>query len=121
MAVFVPGGQAPVVDLMQDAELGEILGHFHSKSKPAALLCHGPIAVVAAMPCAREFRAASIAGDKPRAVLWRRAGGMPEATSSRRRSISGHSSSRNRELITNQNPCSDRLVGTKLVEALRNT
>ena len=113
MAVFVPGGQAPVVDLMQDAELGEILRHVHAKSKPAALLCHGPIAVVAAMPCAREFRAALIAGDKPRAVLWRRAGSMPE--------VSGHSSSRNRELITNQNPCSDRLVGTKLVEALRNT
>src|SRR5215510_14018298 len=33
-AVFVPGGQAPVVDLMQDAELGEILRHFHERKKP---------------------------------------------------------------------------------------
>jgi putative intracellular protease/amidase len=27
--VFVPGGHAPVVDLMQDADVGTILRHFH--------------------------------------------------------------------------------------------
>src|SRR5262245_51365464 len=42
-AVFVPGGQAPVVDLMQDADMGAILRHFHEAKKPTALLCHGPI------------------------------------------------------------------------------
>ncbi len=73
--VFVPGGQAPVVDLMQDAELGEILRHFHARGKPTALLCHGPIAVAAAMPHAREFRAALIAGDKGKASDW--TGGWP--------------------------------------------
>ena len=75
--VFVPGGQAPVVDLMQDADLGEILRHFHERAKPTALLCHGPIAVVAAMPHAREFRAALIAGDTARAAEWAR--GWPYA------------------------------------------
>jgi putative intracellular protease/amidase len=70
--VFVPGGQAPVVDLMQDAELGVILRHFHARAKPTALLCHGPIAVTAAMPHAREFRAALIAGDTARAAEWAR-------------------------------------------------
>ena len=69
-AVFVPGGQAPVVDLMQDKELGEILRHFHQASKPTALLCHGPIAVTAAMLHAREFRAALIAGDAKKAAEW---------------------------------------------------
>jgi putative intracellular protease/amidase len=68
--VFVPGGQAPVVDLMQDADLGEILRHFHKRAKPTALLCHGPIAVAAAMPHAREFRAALIAGDTAKAKEW---------------------------------------------------
>lgn len=68
--VFVPGGQAPVVDLMQDAELGEILRHFHEAGKPTALLCHGPIATVAAMPHAREFRAALVAGDVEKAKEW---------------------------------------------------
>jgi putative intracellular protease/amidase len=65
--LFVPGGQAPVVDLMQDAEMGEILRHFHTRQKPTALLCHGPIALISAMPAAREFRAALIAGDAAKA------------------------------------------------------
>jgi len=69
-AVFVPGGQAPVVDLMQDPDAGEILRHFHQHSKPTALLCHGPITLVAAMPHAREFRAALIAGDESKAKEW---------------------------------------------------
>src|SRR5262249_24127935 len=65
--VFVPGGQAPVVDLMQDPVVGGILRHFHEASKPTALLCHGPIALIAAMPHAREFRAALIAADENKA------------------------------------------------------
>jgi putative intracellular protease/amidase len=68
VAVFVPGGQAPVVDLMQDPELGEVLRHFHDRKKPTAFLCHGPIAAVAAMPNARQFRAALIAGDTAKAT-----------------------------------------------------
>ncbi|MEZ0221639.1 MAG: DJ-1/PfpI family protein [Tardiphaga sp.] len=68
--VFVPGGQAPVVDLMQAPELGEILRHFHQRAKPTALLCHGPIAVVSVMPHAREFRAALIAGAPEKAREW---------------------------------------------------
>jgi putative intracellular protease/amidase len=72
VGVFVPGGQAPVVDLMQDVDLGEILRHFHEHGKPTALLCHGPIAVVAAMEHAREFRAALIAGDVAKAAEWAR-------------------------------------------------
>jgi putative intracellular protease/amidase len=67
-AVFVPGGQAPMVDLMQDADVGEILRFFHERRKPTALLCHGPIALAAAVPAAREFRAALIAGDKAKAA-----------------------------------------------------
>jgi putative intracellular protease/amidase len=62
--VFVPGGQAPVVDLMQDPQMGEVLRHFHNRAKPTALLCHGPIALVSAMSRSREFRAALMAGDE---------------------------------------------------------
>jgi putative intracellular protease/amidase len=69
-AVFAPGGQGPVVDLMQDAETGQILRHFHDKGKPTALLCHGAISAIAAMPHAREFRAALIAGDPAKAAEW---------------------------------------------------
>ena len=76
--VFVPGGQAPVVDLMQDPQMGEALRHFHDRAKPTALLCHGPIALVSAMPRAREFRAALMAGNessaKELAKGWQYAG-----------------------------------------------
>lgn len=78
VGVFVPGGQGPVVDLMQDPDTGVILRHFHERAKPTALLCHGPIATVAAMPQARDFRAALIAGDvekaKELAQGWQYAG-----------------------------------------------
>jgi len=70
IGVFVPGGHAPVVDLMQDYDLGTILRHFHQQAKPTALLCHGPIATLAALPYAREFRAALIAGDEAKAREW---------------------------------------------------
>jgi putative intracellular protease/amidase len=73
--VFVPGGQAPVVDLMQDLEAGQVFRHFHEHCKPTALLCHGPIALISAMYYAREFRAALIAGDLPKAKDW--ASGWP--------------------------------------------
>lgn len=68
--LFVPGGHAPVTDLMQDEDLGEILRHFHEHAKPTALLCHGPIAVAAAIPHTREFRAALVAGDTAKAAQW---------------------------------------------------
>jgi putative intracellular protease/amidase len=67
-AIFTPGGQGPVVDLMQDAEIGQVVRYFHDRKKPSAFLCHGPIATVAAMPRAREFRAALVAGDKVKAA-----------------------------------------------------
>jgi putative intracellular protease/amidase len=76
--VFVPGGQAPGVDLMQDAETGLILRHFHDRGKPTALLCHGPIAIASAMENAVDFRAALLAGDTAKAAQlakgWQYAG-----------------------------------------------
>jgi putative intracellular protease/amidase len=151
--LFVPGGQAPVVDLIQDAEMGEILRHFHEAAKPTALLCHGPIAIVSAMPYAREFRAALIAGDAGKAAEWAKgwqyAGyrmtvfsateekvveqhilhadmyfNMPDAL----RIAGGDVTTTaidfepnvivDRELITGQNPRSDRPIAAALIEAL---
>jgi putative intracellular protease/amidase len=61
--VFLPGGHPPMIDLMHDPDLGGVLRHFHTESKPTALLCHGPIALTAAMPKAKEFRRALVNGD----------------------------------------------------------
>jgi putative intracellular protease/amidase len=77
-AVFIPGGHPPMVDLMQDPDLGEILRYFHTAGKVTALLCHGPIAIAAAIPKAKEFRAAMVNGDieaaKKAAEGWQYAG-----------------------------------------------
>jgi len=66
--VFVPGGHAPVVDLMQDRDAGAILRHFHGAAKPTALLCHGPVVIAAALSDAPAFRAALIDGDDGKAA-----------------------------------------------------
>lgn len=151
--LFVPGGQAPVVDLMQDADLGTILRHFHERAKPTALLCHGPIAVVAAMERARDFRAALIAGDaataREAAQGWPYAGyaltvfsaseekvvedhilharmyfAMPEALATAGGRVETNTIDFepkvvvDRELITGQNPRSDRPIAAALIAAL---
>ena len=65
--VFFPGGHAPVVDVMQDPDVGEVLRHFHAYNKPTAAICHGPMGILASLDNAREFRAALIDGDEIRA------------------------------------------------------
>ncbi|THG95038.1 hypothetical protein EW026_g6548 [Hermanssonia centrifuga] len=44
--VFVPGGHAPLSDLGDNPDLGRILLYFHNTSKPTAMLCHGPYALL---------------------------------------------------------------------------
>lgn len=65
--VFFPGGHAPVVDVMQDPDVRDILRHFHTHSKPTAAICHGPMGILAALENAKEFRAALISGDQAKA------------------------------------------------------
>lgn len=65
--LFFPGGHAPVVDVMQDADTGEVLRYFHANRKPTAAICHGPMGILAALDNALEFRAALIDGDKAKA------------------------------------------------------
>jgi putative intracellular protease/amidase len=67
-AVFVPGGHAPMTDLMQDKDLGEILRYFHENSKPTAFICHGPVAALAALPDAAAYRKALVDRD-PKAAM----------------------------------------------------
>jgi putative intracellular protease/amidase len=41
----VPGGHAPMQDLLADPALGRLLRAFHAEGKTTALVCHGPIAL----------------------------------------------------------------------------
>jgi len=49
-AVFVPGGHGPMIDLLDDPDAGTVMRHFHQTSKPTAVLCHGPISLLSALP-----------------------------------------------------------------------
>ncbi len=54
-AVYVPGGHAPMQDLLTSPELGRLLTDFHAKGKTTTLVCHGPIALLSTLPDAPAF------------------------------------------------------------------
>ena len=54
-AVYVPGGHAPMQDLLHSAALGRLLRDFHARDKPTALVCHGPIALLSALERPEQF------------------------------------------------------------------
>lgn len=72
--VFVPGGHAPMIDLISDANLGQILRHFHQHDKPTAMICHGPAATLAAQLDPIGFVAAKKADRDTPAQDWIYAG-----------------------------------------------
>jgi putative intracellular protease/amidase len=65
--VFLPGGHAPMQDLLVDRDLGALLADFHRAEKPTALICHAPVALIASTPDPVAFHAAMVAGDTAKA------------------------------------------------------
>jgi putative intracellular protease/amidase len=61
--LFIPGGHAPMVDLLKDKNLGKILVSFHETGRPTGIVCHGPIVLLSALPNPDAFIASMIAGD----------------------------------------------------------
>lgn len=57
-AVYIPGGHAPMQDLLKSPALGRLLTDFHNRGKATALVCHGPIALLSTLPNAPGFVAA---------------------------------------------------------------
>jgi putative intracellular protease/amidase len=47
-AIFVPGGHAPMEDLSSSPEVFRVLNFFHGANKPTVLICHGPAALLSA-------------------------------------------------------------------------
>lgn len=54
-AVYIPGGHAPMQDLIRSPAVGRMLAYFHHAAKPTALVCHGPAALVAALDQPEAF------------------------------------------------------------------
>jgi putative intracellular protease/amidase len=49
VAVVLPGGHGPVVDLHQDADLGRLLIEANASGKLIGAVCHGPAALLSAL------------------------------------------------------------------------
>jgi len=147
-AVYVPGGHAPMQDLLHSEALGRLLRDFHARAKPTALVCHGPIALLSALEQPERFtrKLASPAGTVP---AWIYAGyQMTVISNSEEEAAKGmlnggtmkflpqtalqraggvYSSAANwqskvvadRELITGQNPASASAVADQLLARLK--
>ncbi len=63
VGLFIPGGHAPMVDLLKDKNLGKILVTFHESHRPTGIVCHGPIVLLSTLPDPDAFVASMIAGD----------------------------------------------------------
>jgi putative intracellular protease/amidase len=71
---IVPGGRGPMMDLLDDPDAGTVMRHFHKTSKPTAVLCHGPISLLSALPnsteVGRALAAADAVGAREKAQGW---------------------------------------------------
>ncbi len=61
VGVYVPGGHAPMMDLVNHPEMGRVLRHFHENKKPTGLICHAPIAMLSTHPDAAGLSVQEIA------------------------------------------------------------
>jgi putative intracellular protease/amidase len=132
--VFIPGGHAPMIDLAKSKELGEILTHFHQENKPTALVCHGPVALLSAVNKDKSWiykgykmtvfsnseeaiaEKSKLKGKVPfypeRAL--KKAGAKIQNGKDWQSNVVEH-----KELITGQNPSSDRTLVEKFLKKLQ--
>lgn len=68
--LFIPGGHAPLIDLANNPDVGALLRHFHQAGKPTAAICHGPIALLSAQQDPAGYQSALARGEKPAATDW---------------------------------------------------
>ncbi|MEZ4272057.1 MAG: type 1 glutamine amidotransferase domain-containing protein [Myxococcota bacterium] len=61
--ILVPGGHAPMQDLLTNETYGELLRMF-AGTKPIGLICHAPVSLIAAMPDPQRYIDAYIAGNE---------------------------------------------------------
>lgn len=148
-AVYVPGGHAPMQDLLHSAALGRLLRDFHANAKPTALVCHGPIALLSALEQPEQFTGKLATATTASAPAWIYAGYrmtvisnseeeaakamlnggtmkfLPQTALQRAGGV--YSSAANwqskvvvdRELITGQNPASASAVADQLLARLK--
>ncbi|USE72008.1 type 1 glutamine amidotransferase domain-containing protein [Pseudoalteromonas maricaloris] len=147
-AVFIPGGHAPLIDLANNPQVGEILRHFNRENKPTAAICHGPITLLSAQSEPKAYYKSLTTQSPVQAKNWIYDGYQMTIFSNPEEQVfestlngeklnfypaaamsqaGGEMQFANawqpkvvvdRELITGQNPFSDTLLAEKLLEML---
>ncbi len=133
--IFLPGGHAPMEDLVKDPYLGRVLRYFHQQKKITALICHAPVALLSAripnqrwiyegykmtvFSNAEEIQEENLGvfGGKlnyyVQDVLMKAGGRVEISAPWQSKAV------RDRELITGQNPMSEGAFTQLFLEALR--
>ncbi|KJZ04041.1 type 1 glutamine amidotransferase domain-containing protein [Pseudoalteromonas piscicida] len=147
-AVFIPGGHAPLIDLANNPQVGDILRHFNRENKPTAAICHGPITLLSAQSEPKAYYKSLTTQSPVQAKNWIYDGYQMTIFSNPEEQVfestlngeklnfypaaamsqaGGEMQFANawqpkvvvdRELITGQNPFSDTLLAEKLLEML---
>lgn len=73
-AIYIPGGHAPMQDLLHSQALGKLLNSFHQQGKTTALVCHGPIALLSTLTDPTAFTRQLETGKATTANNWTYAG-----------------------------------------------
>lgn len=68
--IFIPGGHAPLINLANNPKVGKLLTWFHEHKKPTAALCHGPITLLAAQKDPQKFESDLVNEKKSTAKNW---------------------------------------------------
>ncbi|TDF84489.1 type 1 glutamine amidotransferase domain-containing protein [Pseudomonas sp. H9] len=146
--LLIPGGHAPLIDLANNPQVGALLRHFHQAGKPTAAICHGPIALLSAQDDPVSYQTALRRGETPAASNWIYQGYRMTIFADPEEQVFEQSLNGDRilyypanamagaggamsyaqawapnvvvdrELITGQNPFSDRLLAKALVQKL---
>ncbi|WP_424184129.1 type 1 glutamine amidotransferase domain-containing protein [Actinokineospora sp. G85] len=131
VAVVLPGGHGPVVDLFQDPDLGRLLIRADTAGKVIGAVCHGPAGLLSAVDEEGGWRFAGremtgFTDEEER--LFGTAEGAPWLLACRLRELGAKHvggpayqpfTIRDRNLFTGQNPASSAPMAEAMVAALR--
>jgi putative intracellular protease/amidase len=126
--LFIPGGHAPMIDLILDKNLKVIFKHFHGGYKPTALICHGPVSLLSAADIYKGYKVTVFSDEEEKTIVKYRFKEdllyYPEETMKKRgfNVVTGTPGSsvvvKHKEVITAQNPKSDELFSEVFYDSL---
>ncbi|WP_275562596.1 type 1 glutamine amidotransferase domain-containing protein [Streptomyces sp. 5-6(2022)] len=131
VAVVLPGGHGPVVDLFQDADLGRLLVKADKAGKPIGAVCHSPAALLSAKDEGGNWlfsgrRMTAFTDEEEQ--MFGTAEGAPWLLASRLRELGGvlvegaayqQHNIIDGNLFTGQNPASSARLAEDMIAALR--